>query len=588
MVQGYYTLEEAAQILGMNTDKLSQMAQRREIRAFADRGTWRFRTQDVEELGRQMGIGSDPELQMGERSSKSSGKLPQVKAKKTTGAGGDADLFEFELSGSEELSIELDDPGAAGKKTALGGGTKAKKTNISDEDILVSPSVEDAPIGFLDESGRSSSKMGPASSRGKTGSGKVKTGTNDPDSGLRLVQMDDDGIPIPQDYAGGKVDSDVKLDPADMGDLPPTEEVRLDELDAQLDSSSTKKSSGKLGKASGSAGSPFELSEDDLELDLGESETKKMTKVGGGGSGRKMTQAAPPPSDDDDEVSLGDLTLGDGDFSGASGASGINLHLPADTGINLERAASTGGDDEVEFELSLDGDGDDLVTGPSTTKGLQAPKADDSSESEFELTLGEDGGLAPLDDGIGESSDSTEVAEEKDIFETDFEIPALDEESGSEVQAVEDSEGGDFESSDFEFDATASDEEMEDSGSQVMAIDDEEEEADDSKSQVVAIDDEEAAEEEDELADMTAGSDGEEEEEEEEEELVTTGAALPPAPWGALPTIFMLPCVVVMGLLGLLTFEMLHGMWGYRQPHKPATLLIKPVTELFGGELPKD
>jgi len=48
MVQGYYTLDEAARILGMDPEKLGHMAQRREIRAFADRGTWRFRTQDVE------------------------------------------------------------------------------------------------------------------------------------------------------------------------------------------------------------------------------------------------------------------------------------------------------------------------------------------------------------------------------------------------------------------------------------------------------------------------------------------------------------------------------------------------------------
>jgi excisionase family DNA binding protein len=585
MVQGYYTLEEAAKILGMEADKLGQMAQRREIRAFADRGTWRFRTQDVEELGRQMGIGSDPELQMGEHSSsKSSGKLPKVKAKKTTD--GD-DLFEFELSGSsDELSIELDDPGAVRKKTNLAGGGKDKKTNLGEEgDALRSPSVEDAPIGFLDDPGRSSSKL-----RGKTGSGKVKTGTSDPDSGLKLVPMDDDGIPITQDFSGGK-DSDLKLDPAsdsgsDQGDLPPTEEVRLDDLDLELETPSSKKSSGKLGGPSskagmGSAASPFELSEDDLDLDA---DTKKMTKVGGGGGGRKMTQSAPPPSDDDDEVSLGDLTLGDGDFSGASGASGINLHLPADTGINLERAAS-GGDDEVEFELSLDSEGDDLVTGPATSKKLDGTDAGEtpSSESEFELTLGDDGDLAPLEDGAEASSDSTEVAEEKDIFETDFDIPALDDESGSAAVALEESDT-DLESSDFEFDATASEEELEDSGSQVMAIDDEE---DDSKSQVVAIDEEEeVVEEEDELAGIT---DGEEEEEEEEEEAVAVaGAALPPAPWGALPTIFMLPCVVVMGLLGLMTFEMLHGMWGYRQSHPTATLLIKPVSELFGADLPKD
>src|SRR3954471_22668546 len=66
MVQGFYGLDEAAAILGMPADQLNQMAQKREIRAFADRGTWRFRTQDVDEMARRLGRGSNPELQLGE------------------------------------------------------------------------------------------------------------------------------------------------------------------------------------------------------------------------------------------------------------------------------------------------------------------------------------------------------------------------------------------------------------------------------------------------------------------------------------------------------------------------------------------
>ena len=66
MVQGYYTLDEAARILGMTGEELSQMAQHREVRAFADRGTWRFRTQDIEELARRRGQGSNPDLPLGE------------------------------------------------------------------------------------------------------------------------------------------------------------------------------------------------------------------------------------------------------------------------------------------------------------------------------------------------------------------------------------------------------------------------------------------------------------------------------------------------------------------------------------------
>src|SRR5262249_6643137 len=90
MVQGYYTLEEAARVLGMIPDKLSQMAQRREIRAFADRGTWRFRTQDVEEMARRLGRGSSPELQLGEAGAAKGGE-----AAGDQGRAKDEDVFGF-------------------------------------------------------------------------------------------------------------------------------------------------------------------------------------------------------------------------------------------------------------------------------------------------------------------------------------------------------------------------------------------------------------------------------------------------------------------------------------------------------------
>src|SRR5215475_7539470 len=66
MAQGYYTLEEAAHILHMAPDDLKQIARKGEIRSFQDRGTWRFRQQDIQEMARQRGLGSDPELVLGE------------------------------------------------------------------------------------------------------------------------------------------------------------------------------------------------------------------------------------------------------------------------------------------------------------------------------------------------------------------------------------------------------------------------------------------------------------------------------------------------------------------------------------------
>src|SRR6185312_12866652 len=53
-----------ARVLGMSPDDLKSKAQHREIRAFLDGGSWRFRVVDVDELARRRGLGSDAELRL--------------------------------------------------------------------------------------------------------------------------------------------------------------------------------------------------------------------------------------------------------------------------------------------------------------------------------------------------------------------------------------------------------------------------------------------------------------------------------------------------------------------------------------------
>ncbi|HMP02935.1 MAG TPA: helix-turn-helix domain-containing protein, partial [Gemmatales bacterium] len=62
MAQDFCSLEQAAQMLNMSPQDLNAMAQRREVRAFSDRGTWRFRVQDIQELARRMGVSSSIEV----------------------------------------------------------------------------------------------------------------------------------------------------------------------------------------------------------------------------------------------------------------------------------------------------------------------------------------------------------------------------------------------------------------------------------------------------------------------------------------------------------------------------------------------
>src|SRR3989449_9999196 len=106
MVQGYYTLQEAAQVLGMSPEDLKNMAQRNQIRSFQDRGTWRFRVQDIQELARQRGVTSDPDLPLGEQPARTpQPKSPQPKSgprspspkSPTPKASGSGEVFDFAL-----------------------------------------------------------------------------------------------------------------------------------------------------------------------------------------------------------------------------------------------------------------------------------------------------------------------------------------------------------------------------------------------------------------------------------------------------------------------------------------------------------
>src|SRR5476649_1887922 len=109
MVQGYYTLPEAAQFLSMSVEELKQMAQKGQIRSFQDRGTLRFRIQDIQELARTRGISTDPELVLGDASlpAPKSSPTPRSGAKKKSPASPKTpakqeaapDVFAFDFDG---------------------------------------------------------------------------------------------------------------------------------------------------------------------------------------------------------------------------------------------------------------------------------------------------------------------------------------------------------------------------------------------------------------------------------------------------------------------------------------------------------
>ena len=60
----YLSLDEAAQKLGLRNDELNRLREKGEVRGFADRGTWKFKVEDIEELARSRQADSSPEVPM--------------------------------------------------------------------------------------------------------------------------------------------------------------------------------------------------------------------------------------------------------------------------------------------------------------------------------------------------------------------------------------------------------------------------------------------------------------------------------------------------------------------------------------------
>jgi excisionase family DNA binding protein len=601
MVQGYYTLEEAARILGMPTDQLSQMAQHREVRAFADRGTWRFRTQDIEELARRRGVGSNPDLPLAEAPAPKSHDSPAPRPKPDTG--GSDPVFHRSLPpagdqveiGQEIISDQPSSRKSAGRSSGKGPRSPSPKPG-SDSDVRLVADGSDLGFKIQSDSDVKVASEGPKSKPGPKSSSVRKPGRKE-DSGVRLVPMEtesDSDVRIvsdsteditilgPRSKAGS--DSDIRLEPSSASGIgmgrPPssspddsflTEEI---DLDAELRKAEETARPRKQPKPKSRTPqpkpptAPFELSEADLKpktpktpAGQKDSSSEFDLAIDDSGSSIELDSGALGADSKDEEVSLGDMPAG---VTGTSD-SGINLQEPADSGISLEQGGDSS--DEIEFELSLDAE--------STPKPAKAAPGVDSS-SEFELTLEDSARLAPLSDPGG-----TPPGQQKDIFETDFEVPALEDESGSEAMALDESDT-DLESSDFDLalaeEDAASEEE---SGSQVVALEDEGEVDEGAATIARPRHTVKGLAEEEEVGELP-----EEEELGAEEEAVpgrraVAAAAAAPADWGVFAPVTLLVSVIVMLVLGFMSFELVHGMWGYRQPYKPTSMVVRAIGGLF-------
>ena len=453
----FYTLEEAARVLGMSPEELKSKAQHREIRAFLDGGSWRFRVVDIDELARRRGLGSDAELGLSDL------EVPAA-------AGGEnldhLDLSEFQLGVAKpDLANETMDLSAMKSPS----GERPVSESSGEQDILFDDlSVPPSPV-----SGSSSVIIGMQSS------GKLPS-----DSDVRLVP----------DNVKGASDSDVRLaspepDPKQSSDS----DVRLASPDPDLKQSSD--SDVRLASPDPDLKEPSDsdvtLIKDDtadhhfLTPDSGSSETAIRSSPIVGSSAEvsaaesdsdfelnpssDLVDVLQPDSGSDFELSALDtsdefestpLRPSDSDVTAADpNLSGINLSRPSDSGINLQGAGA--------FDL---GHQDSIELAPLSDDELKAHKAE-TGKSGKPAPAAKPGKAVPDKAGPAKAKPSLAATPppavkkgEKDIFDdTDFEVDVpISEEDSSDDKTAQLEAVSDFDLEDS------------DSGSEVFAIDEEE------------------------------------------------------------------------------------------------------------------
>ena len=588
-----YTLDEAAKVLGLSTDETRKQLKKDNVREFQDpsRKTFRYPSQAVDELARRLGVGSDPQLQLSDRGKSRTSDSPPPRKRVP----------------EDQVDIGAHPPSdKPSSKKRLAGSKSPSPRKGSDSDVrLVTEGSDldfkvasDSDVKMIDESAPSSKGDKP-----KTDSGvRVVPPEHKSDSDVKIVPSEGDSgsIPIHATPAKSPSDSDIRLQSTAKKDDSSDSSIHTDEIDLDEEIRRAAEKKAKKTQAAGKdlpKGSPFELSDADVNL----SAEKKDES-----SGDFILTPGQPSSSSEIELSSSELRkLAPADeLRLADADSGINLKNPADSGVSLEKKDDS--TDEGEYELSLDSGStpagkkdkkakkkkekdsssefelsldepakkdEDSSSEFELSLDVEGSPTDGSSDSEFELTLDDSGGLAPIEE------------EKKDIFETDFEVPALDEDSGHKGDS---SEGDtDLESSDFDIALDAGDAESDDaeSGSQVVALDDEAEA--DEGAATVARPRRAAAglDEEAEVDELLGG----EAEEEGAEELVGAGAgvAAEPEPWGPVPAIGLGLTAIVMFLVLFISYEQIQQMWGYRTGAGVSSTVSRAIGGMI-GDLPKE
>jgi excisionase family DNA binding protein len=371
-------LSEAAQLLGVSPEQLTDMRSRNEIFGYRDGSTWKFKLEELERVKAERGVGAKP-----------AGQQPPA-----SDAVDEVDEMD-ELVDVGDLSLEADDLDI---DLDLGSGIKLQ----GDADVIEDLGGDDSDSILVSDE---------------------ELGQSDENTASTIIGEADDLLPQDSGLAGSDAlaeasDLEISLDTSPSAsdildqdrDRPPS---ASDTANLQVASSSDIGDSVKL-QDSGS----LRISQDDSSVGGSRIELVDDTiEASSSGFGSAIDLGL----DDDDDLVLGSGT--GSDVTSGAGDSGISLGNPSDSGLSLEEP----------LDLSSGSAGEALELGEDESLSLDLPSGD-ASDDDFMLT--------PVEESLDEESDSGSqvIALDSSDFDEDSAVEMLteaDEGLGAEVAEFE-------------------------------------------------------------------------------------------------------------------------------------------------------
>ncbi len=611
MAKKYLSLEEAAGLLGMTTEQLMKVREQGDIRGFADRGSWKFREQDVDEFQRSRQADSSPDFPI-ITSDSSSSVLEEPDAGDLSSSDSDVRLFfddslfgedeiqglatsgsDVRLSGDSGPNIDEDEPDEA--LDFSGWGSDAKISD-SDSDVKLvgagtQPEIDLGATIQIDDDSDSDVVMVNVADNEASLSSDSEFNFSDSDSDVRMSGEDEDSDVILADEQGA--DEDDLAGTALFDDIDSDSDVKLmgseDLLLPDEDSDSDVKLSADLERTD----SDIRLAEPSLPL------SAMKTPV----PSAKPKRLQLPPDDSDLKL----INKGSGVRNGGID-SGISLEVQG-SGLGLN-ADESGISLEMDSGISLDADdsGISLEAFDSGAmlqddSGITMDIADsgitlDAGDSGISLDMDDDSGISMDQDDMGRTMPMQAISGAKAAFAdtamtTQFEIPKAVKGNDSEFELAgldeDDDEVGTttgvltFEDEDEEFDSAPTTA-VPSLRAKAVQEETEEEFADEEASDNEFDDDEESEDD----GDLDV-HDSEEFEDDDFDAGQSQVAGLPAAgraaradvDWGIGTKVMIGFSALVSVMCAVVGIELVRTMWLWTQPSGSAP--VSSILQMIGG-----